>query len=481
MARSAYMCDVECSLVEEGGQTAIDPMFIKTIAIDYGYQITYMPVIYMIAKFPTNIYDACIKSEKTAKIYLRINRYNAYSKTSLSKKYVEGQFTYVVSDSNPNYAQDLTQDMGADQSYHTIKMALMSMEIMNLSKNSFNGIYGEIDQATLITKGMEGVNGVVKPILYNPEYDTIDIRALNSKMKLFEFLFNKCPFYDTNYMFFIDFEKAYLLDLTGEYCDANDGQLSTVMLDIKQFTVETSYYEGMEIKSGSYYMYINPAEVNITPNKGTDKINNQFVFVNDSGQVDFVDLEVNDNTDSDVKQSFRRGNNPIVYKNMVESNTLVMEIVKENIDSLVITPNKEYILSNSDDYAEYNGKYTLLSKQEYFVNNSGSFGMSTTIKLRKVGKITKVGANVVTEASNRSKSASRRYSSSSSKSGSTRGRGKGSSGGGKSNNGGGGKSNGQSTMELEDTPLYKLPEVRRVRASSDFSLKRQPRKISGEG
>lgn len=480
MARSAFMCEVECSIISENGQHPVDPMFIKTIAVDYGYQITYMPIIYIIAKFPNDVYSEAVKGEKTNKIYLRVDRYNAYSEMSINKKFIEGQFTYLVSDSNPNYGQDLTIDTGADQTYHTIKLALFSMEVNNLAKTSFNGIYGEMDQATLITKAVEGLDCVVKPILYNPEFDTIEVPALNSKMKLLEYLYTKCPFYDTNYLFFIDFEKAYLIDLTGEYCEDGTGQLSTVIFDVQEFTQESTYYEGMEEKNGAYFVNVNPKDCNIVPNKGTDKINNQYVFVADDGAVDFVDLEVNSNPDADIKQSFRRGNNPALYKNMAESNTVIIEIVKENIDTSVFTPNKEYQINNWSDYNEYNGKYTLLSKQDYIVNNSGQFGMSTMVKLRKVGNITKVGADVIAKATSRSKSAARRYTTSAG-SGKSIPVGSGNGISTPSTNAGGStpKSSRGSTMKREN--LHKLPTVRRIRASTDMSLKRQPRKISGEG
>ena len=64
MARSAFMCNVECSVA--GHQ--VDPMFIKSIAIDYGYQSTYMPIIYIIAKFPNDVYNLAIEGKDTEKI-----------------------------------------------------------------------------------------------------------------------------------------------------------------------------------------------------------------------------------------------------------------------------------------------------------------------------------------------------------------------------------------------------------------------------
>lgn len=482
MPRSAYMCEVECALVLPDKQVNFESAFVKTVMIDSGYQSTYMPVIYLIAKVTTEIYSMISNSEKEGKIYLRMDSYNAYSATSLSKTYIEGQFTYKLAEFDKNYTQDLSDGLGADATYHTVKMALMSMEISNLARTSINGVYGNIDQDTLVTNALGGLDVVVKKPLYNPEYETIYIPALNSKMKLIKFLYEKCPLYDTNYIFFIDFNKAYLLDLTGEYCEGRDGQFSTVYIDIRNFTTETSYYEGMEIKNDAYYLYINPADVRIIPNKGSDMISNQYVFVDDNGGVDYVDLEVNNHIDSGVKQSFRRGNNAALYKNMAESNTMIVELVKENMDGSLLTPNKEYIIVNTDQYAEYNGKYTLLSKQEYFINNSGEFGLSTTIKLRKVGNIISLGAGVANAAARKSGSAvSRRKSYTSNKISSS-----------SSNKTTSNKSNKSEARSIGTTSggarasaicdIQQLPTVKRIKATnSRSSLKRLPRKISGEG
>ena len=146
----------------------------------------------------------------------------------------------------------------------------------------------------------------------------------------------------------------------------------------------------------------------------------------------------------------------------------------------VFTPNKEYQINNWSEYNEYNGRYTLLSKQDYIVNNSGQFGMSTMVKLRKVGNITKVGADVIARATSKSKSAARRYRTSAGTGKSTPiGSGNGVST--SSTNAGGSSPGSSKGATMKEENLYKLPKVRRIRASTDMSLKRQPRKISGEG
>ena len=343
------------------------------------------------------------------------------------------------------------------------------MEIMNLAKTSFNGIFGEIDGNTLLLKALEGLNAVVKQPLYNPFYDTLLVPALNSKTKLINFIFDKCPFYDTNYMFFIDFNRAYLLDLTGDYCDANDGQEKTVYVDIRKVTDREAFYEGMEIKNGSYYIYMNPADTVISENKSSDKVSNQMVSVHDDGTVDFVDLNINNNEDSAVKQVFRRGDDVKLYKNILESNTIIIELAKENLDASVLTPNKEYIVNNFDNYASYNGKYTLLYKKEVIVNIDGEFGMSVSLGLRKVGNIISLGLDVAKQAARRNSSVAYRYSNNATKTKTTTA---------KKTNTGNSVSNKNTTSVLSMAKV--IPIVNRMKATATNSLKRNSESIVNE-
>lgn len=455
MARKAFKAKIEVSYILNNKSYNIGSEFVKYIMSENLYESRFMPVIYISLSLDNKLYEKVSSNEKSGKVYLKLQKYNAYSGNSLYKTYIEGQFTYILSTGNLDYSEEITtEDDNIDSARRYVTLALMSMELLNLSKSSFNGIYGKIDENTLITKAMEGMPAVIQKPKYNPTYETIMIPPLNSKKKLLKFIFDKCPFYDTNYMFFLDFNKSYLLDLTGQSCNANDGELNTVIIDVKEVTTESSYYEGMETKNGAYCLYINPANINVSENKGSDKVSNQLVFVDDDGAVDYVDLEINNNDDSTTKQSFKRGSNAKLYKNIAESNTVIIEIVKDNMDGSLITPNKEFIISNYQDYKEYNGKYTLLYKKEIITNNNGDYGISVTFGLRKVGNIVALGNQVAISAANKASSATGRYSS--------------------------GNKTTTTTANGNTAGISKqLPKVKHVKAttSNNASLRRIPRKL----
>lgn len=397
--REAHKCTISMSFILDGKEKKLSSSSIKFILIEYLYGKNYMPVIYVSLSINDSLYSDMIENEKKAKFYLNIRGYNVFSNTSIRKDFIKGQFTYKLPTSNPNYSEDLnSQGTNMDSSYKTLALALMSMKLLNKAKTSFNGMLGNIDQNTMIGEALSGLDKVVmKKPKYNAVFETINIPPLPSKSKLLKFIFRKNPFYDTDFMFFMDFNQSYLLDLSGDYCPANDNQLSTVIIDICSVTDSASYSEGISIKNGSYQFYVNPANVNIAPNKIIDNIANQAIFVDDN-YIEKVDLNVNRNIDSSTKQSFIRGGHAKLYKNIAESNTVVLELVKDNLDSSIITPNKKFIINSYENHEEYTGLYTLIYKKDIMTNINGEFGFSLSIGLRKVGNITKLGKKYTNSA-----------------------------------------------------------------------------------
>lgn len=407
--RSAFRCNVESSFILNDEATIFDSNLIKYIMIESLYEDRYMPIIYLSIAVNIELYNKIVLNEKDGKIYLNITRYNEYSQNKLYKEYIKGQYSYIVSTNNPNYSEDLSSSNEADNTYKIITLALMSMDILNKARTSFNGVFGDIDQNTLIMKALSDLDSVICAPRYNPVYENIIIPPLNTKAKLLYFLCDMCPFYDTNYLFFIDFKRTYLLDFSGDYCYCEDGEKETVMIAIGSAMDRESYFEGMEEQDDKYYIDISPAYANISYNKKTDKIVNQLVFISDEGDSLKTDLSVNAAADSAVKQTFVRGNATYakLYMNMMNSSSMEVEVMKENLDCSVLTPNKEYLIRNEKD-SSVNGKYTLMHKKEVIRNSSGKFVTSVSLGFRKVGAIIPLDSEVEARAVSSNSIASRR-------------------------------------------------------------------------
>lgn len=404
----AYQNTVSLKFVvpTEGIAEDIDNQFVKFIVIYDNYENNVMPVIFVSLSILSPSYTNVIKYESKGYFDLVISRRNTFSNTALEKTDISGRFLYILNTSNPNYIQELNYDPTADNSYQEIFLGLFNVDILNKSKDSYNGILNDIDMATLMFLAMANIDKIViKGPKYNPTFQTEILPALNSKKRLLQYLFNQSPFYDTDFTFFMDFNRSYLIDQTGEGCKVEDGTLHDVIFDIQQVTEDEAYYEGMMEKEGAYYLYINPARTDIALNKGQDKVANQLINVDELGDISMINLNINKHEKSTIKRQFQRGQDAVLKKNILESNSIFIDISKPRINGSLFTPNKKYQVKNYPDYEDYDGVYVLSYKNEIMENRDGIFDSSVQFGLRKINNIEAIGTASAMAASNQNRSA----------------------------------------------------------------------------
>ena len=83
-----------------------------------------------------------------------------------------------------------------------------------------------------------------------------------------------------------------------------------------------------------------------------------------------------------------KNDNSGVIDNIINSaNTSAVQILiqKTDIDSSVLTMNKEYIIHADEVYGDaYNGKYILIRKREMYVRENNNFTMNTMLLFEKL-------------------------------------------------------------------------------------------------
>lgn len=390
-SRSSYKVKIQAKYVNGNKSEDIDENKIKYLVKECDYESSYMPVIYLGLSVSSELYNKLIKNEKTAKILLIVKKYNSLAENSIEKNSIKGQFSYVISKYTPNFRSAIS-GVGSktDQEYHeTIVLALISMDILNKSRKTYQGVYGNSDASTLVVKALNGLKCLTKNFKYNPTYETLIVPPFDSITKTLSFLFNKGPFYDTRYIFFIDFENAYLTDMTGEKVSGDE---TVITFKVKEVTNEAAFFDGNEKMKKSNTIYVNPVNFSPRENKTINKLTNELVYIDDGGEVSQTSVNTGSGTDnSTTKRTFVRGENPVIQKNTIESNNMIVEIYKDNIESDIFTPTKQYYMENYSDYSRYNGKYTMSYKKEIITNDHGNFKISTMIGLRRIGNISANG------------------------------------------------------------------------------------------
>lgn len=398
--RQAYHATVELAFDQNGNRTYVNPENIVYIMIEHDYDNQVLPIIYVCVSVGNDLYNKIVRYKDTAKFYLNIKKTNQNSTAAVSRSTINGTFNYIPSTTNPNFQQDLvTGDDFLDNSYKRIMIGLVSIELTNKLRKSFNQIYNNIDQKTLVALALEGTNCVIENLTYNKRYTSLMVPPLSSRYKMLEFIFDEDNFYDTSFRYFMDFERSYLVSKKGNAINANDGDLSSVIVNIRAVTDNEAYYDGIEVRNGSYYVYINPSNSNVILNEGIEKVANQIVALDDDYTVQTLDLNINNTEGSETKQTFIRASNAAIYKNELETNTITIEILKQHIDGTYFTPNKCITVNNYGEYKKYNGRYIMSYKREFYKCIAGEFVMSCNVGLKKIGNVQSL-QNYTTNSSN---------------------------------------------------------------------------------
>ena len=384
--RQAYNATIELAFDYNGTREKIPSERIVYVLIESDYENEVLPIIYVTLAVDSKLYTNIIKYKQSAKFYMSIKKVNKNSTLSISKEILSGSFSYIPSANNPNYTEELISDTDGN-SYRRIMIGLVSIELTNKLRKSFNSIENETDTETLIAMALDGTNCIVEKPAYNDYYKSILIPPIASRYRLLEFIFNRNAFYDTMFRYFMDFKRSYLTSKKGDAIDAGDGSLTSIIIDIRSVTEDEAYYEGVEIKNDAYYVYINPSNSNVILNEGTEKVANQLVAVDEDVPVQFMDLEINKTEGSEEKMVFIRSDNAALVKNELETNTIIVEVLKQNIDGSIFTPDKCITVNNYGEYSRYNGKYLMIYKREFFKCVAGEFIMSCNVGLKRVNNI----------------------------------------------------------------------------------------------
>lgn len=375
---------------------AINDDQIVYLMIESDYNNTHiLPIIYLSVSIDNDLYNKITEDSSASKFNINIKKKNVMSKSSVQQKVISENFNYVTSSNSVNYTSILNEGAkkvsgnsktaSNDQSYRTLMIGLVSIKQTNTLRKNFNGIYNNIDTSTLLAIALEGTETIVETPKYNTNYDSYYVSPVTTRYQMINSLFKKNPFYDTQFRYFMDFDRSYLLSKDGKAVQVAKGTPQNVIIDIKDITDTDAYKEGFTEANGSYVVYVNSSDVSIIENNSTEKVTTNIVAVDDdtSGTLS-TGIDGNTSEDSDTKVTYVRANNAKVVRNDIESNNVLIQLIKRNIDTAIFTPNRSITIRNFVGNEKFNGNYVLLSKKEVYKLNAGEFTIACTISLCRV-------------------------------------------------------------------------------------------------
>lgn len=391
---NAYNYNIELSLLLENEIVTLDETDINSIIIDSDYDKNTMPVIIVGVNIEPNTYNKFVLNSEKAFVSAKIYKSDANGLGSTDSVYVSDRFIYKMTD-NPNYNESLI-NMNSSEEYinnATFRgyIALLNLESINSNKRLYNTIIKNTDLLSATINFINHLDLCIEPFDDNPSIDQFIIPPISSITNLLNYLNQQFCFYKTGFRYFRDFNITYLLSCSGKPVPTIDDDYTTVLIDILDPSSYSGYDDGIEIddKSKSYIIHVTANATSIDRDKYIDNQFNSIIGVDSKGNIDKAVLDIPKNPESTEKVYLERVDN-IKYinntKQSLESKSLIVTVSKANVDSSILTPNKEYLIKNYKDNSDYDGKFILSYKKEVMILSANGFQSNIVFGLRKISE-----------------------------------------------------------------------------------------------
>lgn len=392
---SSYRFSVSAVLLLGTKSYNIENHYIRTIILDYSYDKMNMPIIYLKLRIPTSLYNLMVLNVQVATLSLRLFKSDNDGSSVLKEPYIEDNFTYIMT-TDPNYNESfdeiVSNESETDQkSYSEGYIGLTSIQAINDNKKLFNTVLKDTNLISIIHKYTSHMNMVIEPFDNNDHIDRFIIPPITSITNLIDYINRNYCMYKSGYRFFRDFGKSYLLSATGKAVPDTYSNFNTVIVMIVDPLDNRSKMNSMELdkKNHAYIIYINANDISMKLDRVLDKQYNSIIGVDTLGNTLQENLAIPTYPESTKKVILERtslNNTDMVYntKAIMESGSVVITLNKTEIDSTILTPNKEYLVRNYESSSQYNGRYVLSYKKEIIMKEGENMIGNVMFGLRQV-------------------------------------------------------------------------------------------------
>ena len=368
---------------------------IQMLTTNYDYNTYNMPIYYVDFRLNSNLYDMMVLNSETGKIILTIKKYDNSTVRALNRKIVEQEFSYIMP-TDADYHRPLDKlEVSRDKSDDSYKVGTMALiGYNNFEENSvlYNDIIKNSNMISIVHKYTSHMNMVIEPFTNNDIIDWIIIPPLTSITNLLSFLNDFQPFYDKGYRYFRDFGKTYLMSNSGNPVPDGNDKYNTVVINILDTSDPVSKSIGIDIdkERKAYVMTVDSLDTHMDVDIVRNKEYNTILGIGNSGQTYKTSLNIKSESDKEKLLLYRtfddedpqyKVNN---MKTEIDGSSVVLQLTRTEIDSSIITPNKEYIVQNYREFQEYNGRFILVSKKEVYIQQENEFVSNTLLVFKKV-------------------------------------------------------------------------------------------------
>ena len=389
MKGNSYKYNIQLTYMKDDIEINLDYKNILTMAIDYNYEKKNMPTLLIRVVIDKSIIDHMINNKNNT-IILSITKFKESNGIHIRKPVIKSEFFYFL-DNNMSFTDDI--DYGNKENkenkdiYKIISLGLIQKDIVLNNKTLINTVYKDTHLLDIICDVFKEKNLVIEPFVNNDDVKCLIVPPMETVSKFLTYLDDRYTFYNTPYRFFYDFNKTYLLSSSGRGVPVKNEKYNAIFIYVDNTITDQSKFDGMKEDSElkAYMINVDAAAINISVDKATTISYNQIIGVNSEGE--YQSVNINSNLDGDRYKVTRLSNERFDVldnlKNELESNNIVINIIKGELDSTVFTLNKEYYIKNYNKLADKNGKFLLSAKKEIYIKESEYFNMTTILTLKK--------------------------------------------------------------------------------------------------
>lgn len=393
MVNNLYRYEIEAVYTNGEDIVKILPESISSITTNYNYDKNNMPILYMSFNVKSDLYDDMVVNIETARIILTIKKYDKKATSMLSRIFIRREFSYLM-ETDPDYHKPLDKlnspREASPTSYKKGTIALIDSELLDNAKRLYNDIIKNSNMISIVHKYTNHMNMIIEPFTNNDNIDCLIVPPISSIKDLLKFLNEYSCFYDKGYRYFRDFDKSYLLSNEGNPVPGNYEEYNTMIIEIMDTTEIESKNAGIftDNNKHTYVMQIDALKTHMDINIVRNKEYNSIIGVTSTGDTRKINLSLTPENAKEKVALCRVCNDNLRYmdniKTDLDSSSVVLQISNTEIDSSIITPNKEYIIKNYKEYSEYNGRFILSSKRDIFIQQDKEFISNTILVFRKI-------------------------------------------------------------------------------------------------
>lgn len=382
-----YSFDIALSYYLNGKTIDINYNRVKNIIIDKQYLKLNMPTVYLIMNVESPLYSNIIKNMEKGQFILSIKKFDSNNDNISKQKYIKYTFNYIIDIESSKLLDD---DKLNEDDYHSVAVGLyLQSNVDNNKKTTINGIYKNCNTTSLVYYYCKHMKLVMEKFDNNRTFPLLIITPIDSISELLKFLNSMSSFYNTEYLFFIDFDYTYIISTKGNIIDVKDGSYNTINITIVDDDLPTNEQAVVINKSKKLYqLSVDKKNVDITKNKIIDNVVNKITGVSSDGFTASSKVSVNKNSGSGEKTNTIRVHNDNLtsikeMQNTLQSKSTIITISKVGLDPSVYTPNKSYNIKCPSN-TEFNGKYMLIAKKELFTLVKKEYSCITVLTLEKI-------------------------------------------------------------------------------------------------